>query len=141
MATLLVKNPAEAYTSTQAISKKVAAQAISGEGWKGRRRRGGVHWWHQDGETALACPSPQVLGKYLFQTRSFNALGSYTQNSTNNPNRHKNVTRIEVPDGTDKEPLTCRNKQAEKSLTLTQVSSKHTEARTTNDITMMEKTG
>jgi len=41
----------------------------------------------------------------------------------------------------DKEPLTCKNMQAEKSLTLTHVLPKHTEARTTNDTTMTERTG
>jgi len=46
-----------------------------------------------------------------------------------------------MSDDTDKEPLTYKNMQAEKSLTLTHVSPKYTEAQTTGDITMTERTG
>jgi len=45
-----------------------------------------------------------------------------------------------MSDDIEKEPLTCKNMQAEKSLTLHHVSPKHTEARTTNDTTMTERT-
>jgi len=46
-----------------------------------------------------------------------------------------------MSDDTDKEPLTCENIQAGKSLTLHHVSPKHAEARTINDTTMTKRTG
>jgi len=130
---------------TQATPKKVAAQAIlattlqneHGKGKEeGEERIGGIQKRKQQSLVPLLKPS----GNTSIQTRRANVSGTYTQNSTKNPNRHKNITRIQMSDDTDKEPSTCKNMQTEKSLTLHHVSPKHTEARTTNDTTMTERT-
>ena len=104
---------------------------------EGEERIGGIQKGKQQSPVPLLKPS----GNTSPQTRRAYVSGSYTQNSTNNPNRHKNITRIHMSDDTDKETLTCKNMQAEQSLTLTQFSPKHTEAQTTNDTTVMERTG
>ena len=130
---------------TQAISKKIAAQAIVGATLQnehgkgeeeGEERTGSIQKGRQQSPVPFLKPpgntSPQMRRPYV--------SGSYTPNSTNNP-RHKNTTRIHMSADAVKEPLTCKNMQSEKSLTLTHVPPKHTETRTTNDTTMMERIG
>jgi len=135
---------AEASTLTQATHKKVAAQAIldatlqneHGKGEEeGEERIGGMK-----GKQQSLIPLLKPSGNTSIQTRRANVSDSYTQKSTNNPNRHKNITRTQMSGETDKEPLTCKNMQAEKSITLHHASSKHTEARNTNDTTLTERT-
>jgi len=134
---------------TQATPKKVAAQAILGATLQnehgkgeeeGEERIGGIPAEKGKQQSLVLLLKPS--GNTSIQTRRANFSGSYTQNFTNNPNRHKNITRIQMSatDNTDKEPLTCKNMQAEKSPTLHHVSPKHTEA-LTNDTTMTERTG
>ena len=132
---------AEASTLTQATHKKVAAQAIldatlqneHGKGEEeGEERIGGMK-----GKQQSLIPLLKPSGNTSIQTRRANVSDSYTQKSTNNPNRHKNITRIHMSADTDKEPLTCKIMQAE--ISLTHVPPKHTEARTTNDTTMTER--
>ena len=147
---------AEPPKLTQAISKQAGAQAILGatitiqKGWggeEGEKLSDGIKVEKQH-SSALLLKSP---GNNPPQTRSANAMiyfcphdplsspnASYTQNSTNSQNRYKNVTRIEM---LDKEPMTCKNIQATKPLTLTHVNSKHTEDRTINDTNMVETNG
>ena len=105
-------------------------QSLPGE--EGEKHSGGIAVEKQHSSTLLLkSPSDNPL-----QTRSVNAMtyfcphdplsspnASYTQNFANNQNRYKNVTFIEM---FDKEPMTCKNIQATKPLTLTHVTSKHT---------------
>jgi len=128
----------------EAISKKIAAQAIVGATLhnehgkgeeEGEERTGGI----QKGKQKSPVPLLKPPGDTFPQTRRAYVSGSYTQNSKRNPYRHKNITRIHMSADNDKQPLTCQNKQVEKSLTLTHVPPKHTEARTTNDTTMTER--
>jgi hypothetical protein len=137
---------AEESTLTQAISKKIAAQAIVGatlqdEHGKGEEEGEGRTGGIQKGKQHLPVPLLKPPGNTSPQTRRAYVPGSYTQTSTSNPNRHQNITHIHMSADTDKEPLTCKNMQAEKSLTLTHILPKHTEARTTNDTTMTERIG
>jgi len=138
---------AEESTVTQAISKKIATHAIVGATLqnehgkgkeKGEERIGGIPAEKGKQQSLVLLLKPS--GNTSIQTRRANFSGSYTQNFTNNPNRHKNITHKHMSANTDKEPLTCQNMQSEKSLTLTHVPPKHTEARTTNDTTMTERT-
>jgi len=117
---------AEESILTQAISTKIAAQAIVGvtlqnEHGKGEEEgeehTGGIQKGKQQSPVLLLKPpcntSPQTRRAYV--------SGSYTQNSTNNSNRHKNITLIHMSTAIDKEPLTCKNTPAEKLPTLTHV--------------------
>jgi len=135
---------AEESTLTQAISKKIAAQAIVGATLQnehgkgeeeGEEHTGGI----QKGKQKSPVPLLKPPGDTSPQTRRAYVSGSYTQNSEKKQYRHKNITRAHMSADNDKEPLTCQNMQAEKSLTLTHVPQKHTEARTTNDTTMTER--